>query len=152
MAEQQLEQLLRWAARHARKPAPEAKRRRPTRLLNTDTLCHQRDTLGHPSFVELLSDRCATLPKKTTALTSALTRRHWLDAEQMTRSIAANADEIGLEAVAARLRALGSRLSIDSEREYCRHQRTELLNLMRTSIQQLRAWREENEPIERAVQ
>ena len=144
VAEHQLEQLLKWAAHHARKPAAGPRRQRPTRLVNTSTLSRQRDTLGHLSFAELLSDRCATLPKKTTALTSALTRRHWLDARQMAEAIAASADEIGLEAIAARLRALGSRLGIDSEREYCRHQRTELLNLMRASMQQLKAWREKN--------
>ncbi|WP_308364061.1 MULTISPECIES: response regulator [unclassified Microbulbifer] len=144
VAETQLQQLLAWAARHRRaRPAGE-QRARATRLLNTETLCRQRDTLGHLPFAELLGDRIATLPKKTTALTSALTGRHWLDAEQQAQAIAANAEELGLEAAAARLRALVARLSVDGEREYCRHQRTEVLNLMRTSIQQLKAWREKN--------
>lgn len=144
VAEFQLEQLLNWGVRRARKATGDRKQPRPTRLLNTNTLCRQRDTLGHLPFAELLSDRSATLPKKTTALTSALTGRHWLDAEKMAQTLAASAEEIGLEAVAARLRALSARLSIDSEREYCRHQRTELLNLMRTSIEQLKNWREQN--------
>jgi hypothetical protein len=113
-------------------------------MLNTSALCHQRDTLGHLAFAELLGDRIATLPKKTTSLTSALTGRHWLDAEQLAQSLATNADEIGLEAAAGRLRGIAARLSVDSEREYCRHQRTEVLNLMRTSIQQLKSWREQN--------
>ncbi|MFC6634254.1 response regulator [Microbulbifer taiwanensis] len=139
----QLQQLLSWAGRRARDTG-EQKPARPTRLLNTSTLCRQRDTLGHLPFAELLSDRSATLPKRTTALTSALTGRHWPDAEHQAQAIAASAEELGLEAVAARLRALAARLSIDSEREYCRHQRTELLNLMRASVQQLKAWREEN--------
>lgn len=116
----------------------------PTRILNTETLEQQRDTLGQLSFAELLSHRIATLPKKTTAFTSALTGRHWLDARQLAQSLAATTGEIGMEAVSARLGALVARLAIDGEREYCRHQRTELLNLMRTSILQLKQWREHN--------
>jgi CheY-like chemotaxis protein len=144
VAESQLEQLLNWATKHARKPAAAVKKVRPARMLNTSALCRQRDTLGHLAFAELLGDRIATLPKKTTSLTSALTGRHWLDAEQLAQSLATNADEIGLEAAAGRLRGIAARLSVDSEREYCRHQRTEVLNLMRTSIQQLKSWREQN--------
>lgn len=148
VSDYQLQKLLKWTQR---RPAPQRKQR-PTRLLNNGTLVHQRETLGHLQFAELLSDRIATLPKKVTALTSALTGRHWLDSEEMARALAASADEIGLEAIAARLRALAARLSIDSEREYCRHQRTELLNLMRTSVQQLKAWRERNMYAEGALQ
>ncbi len=144
LSENQLHQLLSWVVRRNKIAAAKQKPPRPTRLLNVTTLCRQRDTLGHLPFAELLSDRSATLPKRATALTSALTGRHWLDAERQAQAIAESAEEIGLEAVAARLRALGARLSIDSEREYCRHQRTELLNLMRESIQQLKAWREQN--------
>ncbi|SHF74151.1 His Kinase A (phospho-acceptor) domain-containing protein [Microbulbifer donghaiensis] len=144
VAEKQLRQLLDWVTRRANGSAAAKKPARPTRLVNTNTLSRQRDTIGHLPFAELLSDRCATLPKRTTALTSALTGRHWLDAEQQAQAIAESAEEIGLEAVAARLRALAARLSIDSEREYCRHQRTELLNLMRESVRQLKAWREQN--------
>ncbi|MBB3062635.1 response regulator [Microbulbifer rhizosphaerae] len=144
VAETQLQQLLAWAARHRRTRPAGQQRARATRLLNADTLCRQRDTLGHLPFAELLGERIANLPKKTTELTSALTGRHWLDAEQQAQAIAANAEEIGLEAAAARLRALVARLAVDGEREYCRHQRTEVLNLMRTSIQQLKAWREKN--------
>ncbi|SEA42309.1 Response regulator receiver domain-containing protein [Microbulbifer marinus] len=144
VADKQLQQLLDWITRRMDGTVAEQKPARPTRLLNTDTLRRQRDILGHVPFAELLSDRCATLPKRATAFTSALTGRHWLDAEQQAQAIAESAEEIGLEAVAARLRALAARLSIDSEREYCRHQRTELLNLMRASVQQLKAWREQN--------
>ncbi len=153
VSDDQLQQLLNWTARRAGSEAVEKKEKRkahPTRLLNTNTLCRQRDTLGHLPFTELLSNRTATLPKRTTMLTSALTGRHWLDAEQQAQAIAASAEEIGLEAAAARLRALAARLSIDSKREYCRHQRTEVLNLMRASIQQLKAWREQNAHTERA--
>lgn len=144
VADGQLQQLLDWVSRRPRQAGGDSKRARATRILNTDTLCRQRDIMGHLAFAELLSDRIATLPKKTTALTSWLTGRHWIDAERQARAIADSADEIGLEAAAARLRALGARLSIDSEREYCRHQRTEVLDLMRSSIQQLKAWREQN--------
>lgn len=153
VSDYQLQQLLNWTARRAGGHAEEKRERqaRPTRLLNTDTLCRQRETLGHLPFAELLSDSAATLPKRTTALTSALTGRHWPDAKQQAQAIAASAEEIGLEAAAARLRALAARLSIDSEREYCRHQRTELLNLMRASVQQLKAWREQNVQTEWAL-
>lgn len=144
VSDDQLQQLLKWTLGRARKPADRERKPRPSRLLNNSTLMRQRDTLGHLPFAELLSDRTASLPKKITALTSALTGRHWIDAEKMALALSASADEIGLEAIAARLRALSARLSIDSEREHCRHQRTELLNLMRASVQQLKAWREKN--------
>ncbi|MCW8126134.1 response regulator [Microbulbifer halophilus] len=152
VSDDRLQQLLKWTLGRARKSAGRERRPRPTRLLNNSTLMRQRDTLGHLPFAELLSDRTASLPRKVTALTSALTGRHWLDAAKMARALSASADEIGLEAIAARLRSLSARLSIDSEREYCRHQRTELLKLMRSSVQQLKAWREKNVHTERTLE
>jgi len=149
VAEYQLEQLLNWSDRRTRKRSG-AREQRATRLLNAATLGRQRETLGSRAFADLLSDRVATLPRRTTALTSALTGRHWPDAARIAPALAASAAEIGLEAAAARLRALSARLAIDSEREYCRHQRTEILNLMRESIEQLKSWRERNVPLERA--
>jgi len=150
VSDHQLQRLLNWALGRASAAAGE-RPARPTRMLNTSTLCQQRDTLGHLSFAELLSDCIATLPKRTIALTSALTGRHWPDAGQQARDLATTAEQFGLEAAAARLRAMAARLAIDSEREHCRHQRTELLNLMRASIQQLKAWREQNVHTERAL-
>ncbi|WP_346838637.1 response regulator [Microbulbifer sp. SAOS-129_SWC] len=147
VAEFQLEQLLNWAKRRTRSTAatgPQDQTPRPTRLLNSATLGRQYDTLGPRAFAELLSNRTATLPRKATALTSALTGRHWPDAIRMAPALAASAAEIGLEAAAARLRALSARLAIEGEREYCRHQRTEILNLMRESIEQLKSWRAQN--------
>jgi len=122
----------------------EVKRNKPAKMLNSTTLERQRDTLGHLAFAELLGDRLAKLPKKITAFTSALTGRHWLDAQHQAQAIAGEAESVGLEMVASRLRALSARLTIDSERDYCRHQRTEILTLMRNSIQQLKSWREKN--------
>ncbi|WP_282073159.1 hypothetical protein, partial [Janibacter hoylei] len=84
---------------------------KPTRLLNTNTLFRQRDTLDHQTFAELLSDRSATLPKHITALTSAITGRHWLDAEQQAQSLSRSAAEVGLETIASRLRTLAANLS-----------------------------------------
>ncbi|WP_250461536.1 response regulator [Microbulbifer litoralis] len=153
VSDYQLQQLLKWTVRRLHRTTTSREQRpRPTRLLNNSTLLRQRDTLGHLQFAELLSDRIATLPKKITALTSALTGRHWIDAEKLAQALGASAGEIGLEAIAARLQALASRLAIDSEREYGRHQRTELLNLMRASIQQLKAWRDKNLNSEWALQ
>lgn len=141
-----LQKLLDWTARRERKsPSTQSGgTSRPPRLLNTSTLLQKRDTLGHEAFAKFLNLRCASLPKRMTELTSQLTGRHWLDAEELAVSLGNGAAEVGLETVAATLRDLASRLSIDSEREYCRHQRTELLNLMRASMQQLSEWREKN--------
>lgn len=140
-------------AGHSRPQAGPASRGslRPVRLLNTSTLNRQRDTLGHLVFAEMLSERMARLPKRITEFTSALTGRHWLDAERLAQSIAASAEEVGLEAVAARLRALAARLGVDAEREYCRRQRTDILNLTRHSLQQLKSWRGQNVHTEWAV-
>ena len=141
-----LQRLLDWTARRQRKsPAvPQSGNNRPPRLLNTSTLLQKRDTLGHQAFAEFLNLRCASLPKRMTELTSQLTGRHWLDAEEIAVSLGNSAAEVGLETVAATLRDLASRLTIENEREYCRHQRTELLNQMRASMQQLSEWREKN--------
>ncbi|UHQ54353.1 MULTISPECIES: response regulator [Microbulbifer] len=140
----QLQQLLNWVSRRARQQPRRPAKADTSRLLNPATLERQRDTLGHLAFAELLSSRIAALPKRITSLTSALTGRHWLDAEQQARSAAASSEEVGLEAIASRLRTLADSLGTDSEREYCRHQRTEVLNMMRSSIQQLKAWRDRN--------
>ena len=141
-----LQKLLDWTARRQRKspPSPSEEKSRPPRLLNASTLLQKRDILGHQAFAEFLNRRCASLPKRMTELTSQLTGRHWLDAEQLAVSLGNSAAEVGLETVAATLRDLAARVAIDSEREYCRHQRTELLNLMRASMQQLSEWREKN--------
>ena len=140
----QLSQILSWAEQKTRQGSVAVTPGRTAKMLNPSTLERQRDTLGHLAFAELLGDRVANLPKKITAFTSALTGRHWLDAQQQAQAIAAQAESVGLEVVANRLKALSARLSIDSERDYCRHQRTEILALMRTSIQQLKSWREKN--------
>ncbi|WP_231759226.1 hypothetical protein [Microbulbifer elongatus] len=140
----QLSQLLNWVDQKTQPQSTASKPARSSKVLNGSTLERQRDTLGHLAFAELLGDRLANLPKKITAFTSALTGRHWLDAQHQAQAIAAEAESVGLEVVAARLKALSARLSIDSERDYCRHQRTEILGLMRSSIQQLKAWREKN--------
>ncbi len=137
-------QLLGWVDEKNRSEESKGKPARVAKLLNASTLERQRDTLGHLAFAELLGDRLANLPKKITAFTSALTGRHWLDAQHQAQAIAGQAESVGLELVASRLRALSARLSIDSERDYCRHQRTEILTLMRNSIVQLKAWREKN--------
>lgn len=144
-SDSQLLQLLSWVEQKTRgnKPA-NGKSTRAAKVLNPSTLERQRDTLGHLAFAELLGDRVASLPKKITAFTSSLTGRHWLDAQHQAQAIAAEAESVGLEVVASRLKALSARLSIDSERDYCRHQRTEILGLMRSSIQQLKSWREKN--------
>ncbi|WP_444903707.1 response regulator [Microbulbifer sp. CnH-101-E] len=143
IADRQLMQLMQWASRRTQGTSPQQKNR-PTQLLNTSALLRQQDTLDHLTFAELLSDRSATLPKRITALTSALTGRHWLDAEKQAQDVARAAAEVGLDSVASRLRSLAANLSIDSEREHCRQQRTELLQLMRESVRQLKAWRERN--------
>ena len=143
-SETQLVQLLSWVDQKTQSKSPASKPARASKVLNPSTLERQRDTLGHLAFAELLGDRLANLPKKITAFTSALTGRHWLDAQHQAQSIAAEAESVGLEVVAARLKAMSARLSIDSERDYCRHQRTEILGLMRSSIQQLKSWREKN--------
>ncbi|WP_299594685.1 response regulator [uncultured Microbulbifer sp.] len=140
----QLLQLLSWVEQKTRETAPAAKPARAAKMLNPTTLERQRDTLGHLAFAELLGERLANMPKKITSFTSSLTGRHWLDAQHQAQAIAAEAESVGLEVVASRLKALSARLSIDSERDYCRHQRTEILGLMRTSIQQLKSWREKN--------
>ena len=140
----QLLQLLSWVEQKTRDSAPASKPARAAKVLNPSTLERQRDTLGHLAFAELLGDRLANMPKKITAFTSSLTGRHWLDAQHQAQAIAAEAESVGLEVVASRLKALSARLSIDGERDYCRHQRTEILGLMRTSIQQLKSWREKN--------
>ncbi|SDK53337.1 response regulator [Microbulbifer yueqingensis] len=140
----QLQQLLNWTARRGRRQPQSTGTPAQTRLLNTAVLNRQRDTLGTAVFSELLRGRIASLPKRVTSLTSALTGRHWLDAEQRARAAAASSEEIGLEAIAVRLRSLAESLAVDSEREYCRQQRTEILNLMRSSIQHLKAWRDQN--------
>ena len=144
-SDSQLLQLLSWVEQKTRSNKPvNGKSTRAAKVLNPSTLERQRDTLGHLAFAELLGDRVASLPKKITAFTSSLTGRHWLDAQHQAQAIAAEAESVGLEVVASRLKALSARLSIDSEREYCRHQRTEILGLMRSSIQQLKSWREKN--------
>ncbi|HEY8569984.1 hypothetical protein [Microbulbifer sp.] len=144
-SDSQLSQLLSWVEQKTRSRKPtNGNSTRASKVLNPSTLERQRDTLGHLAFAELLGDRLANLPKKITAFTSALTGRHWLDAQHQAQALAAEAQSVGLEVVASRLKALAARLSIDSEREYCRHQRTEILGLMRTSIQQLKSWRENN--------
>ncbi|MBY6211801.1 hypothetical protein KUV95_09540 [Microbulbifer agarilyticus] len=143
-SEAQLAQLLSWVEQKAQGKRTKSKTSRANKVLNSITLERQRDTLGHLAFAELLGERLASLPKKITAFTSALTGRHWLDAQHQAQAIAAEAESVGLEVVAGRLKALSARLSIDSERDYCRHQRTEILGLMRTSIQQLKSWREKN--------
>lgn len=143
-SEAQLLQLLGWVDEKTRRASPSGKAVRTSKVLNLRTLERQRDTLGHLAFAELVGDRLANLPKKITAFTSELTGRHWLDAQHLAQAIAAEADSVGLEMVASRLRATAARLTIDGEREYCRHQRTEILGLMRSSIQQLKAWREKN--------
>ncbi|WGL15697.1 response regulator [Microbulbifer bruguierae] len=140
----QILQLLSLVDQKTAQRAPAGQPKRVAKMLNGSTLERQRDTLGHLAFSELLGERLANLPKKVTAFTSALTGRHWLDAQHQAQVIAAEAESVGLEVVASRLKALSARLSIDSERDYCRHQRTEILGLMRTSIQQLKAWREKN--------
>ena len=71
-------------------------------------------------------------------------RQKALMTDAILAELAAEAESVGLEVVASRLKALSARLSIDSERDYCRHQRTEILGLMRSSIQQLKSWREKN--------
>ncbi|WP_237068541.1 hypothetical protein [Microbulbifer guangxiensis] len=114
------------------------------RVLNLQALERKRATLGHQPFADLINRHSAGLPKKITELTSALTGRHWLDAEKLALVIAANSEEIGLDAIAGHLRNLAAQLGIDSERERCRQQRTELLNLMRVSIQQLQEWKSSN--------
>lgn len=143
IADRQLMQLMNWAGRRGQ-GANTRQKPRPSKLLNTNTLFRQQDTLDHLTFAELLSDRSATLPKRITSLTSALTGRHWLDAEKQAQEISRSAAEVGLDSVATRLRSLAANLSIDSEREHCRQQRTELLQLMRESVRQLKAWRERN--------
>ncbi|WP_020411575.1 response regulator [Microbulbifer variabilis] len=143
VADRQIMQLMSWAGRRSQ-DANIQQKPRPAKLLNTNTLFRQRDTLDHLTFAELLSDRSATLPKRITTLTSALTGRHWRDAEKQAQNISRAASEVGLDSVAARLRSLAANLSIDSEREHCRQQRTELLQLMRESVRQLKAWRERN--------
>ncbi|WP_299582296.1 response regulator [uncultured Microbulbifer sp.] len=143
IGDRQLMQLMQWATRRLQ-GAPQQQKPRPAQLLNTNTLLRQQDTLDHLTFAELLSDRSATLPKHITSLTSALTGRHWLDAEKQAQDVARAAAEVGLDNVSARLRSLAANLSIDSEREHCRRQRTELLQLMRESVRQLKAWRERN--------
>ncbi|WP_444929454.1 response regulator [Microbulbifer sp. SSSA002] len=138
-----LMQLLSWAMRRNQGGgAPRGAK--PTRLLNTGTLFRLRDTLDHQTFAELLNERTTNLPKHITSLTSAITGRHWLDAEQQAQQLARSALEVGLETIAGRLRTLAANLPIDSEREHCRQQRTELLQLMRESVRQLKAWRERN--------
>ncbi|WP_141398510.1 MULTISPECIES: hypothetical protein [Microbulbifer] len=114
------------------------------RVLNLNALEQKRDTLGHQTFADLINRRAAHLPKKITELTSALTGRHWLDAERLALVVAANAEEIALDAIAGHLRNLSAQLGIDSEREGCRQQRSELLNLMRVSLQQLQDWKSKN--------
>lgn len=114
------------------------------KVLNLEALERKRATLGHQTFAELINRRSAGLPKKITELTSALTGRHWLDAEKIALVVAANAEEIGLDAISGHLRNLSAQLGIDSERERCRQRRTELLNLMRVSIQQLQDWKSKN--------
>ena len=114
------------------------------KVLNLEALERKRNTLGHQTFAELINRRSAGLPKQITELTSALTGRHWLDAEKLALVVAANAGEIGLDAIAGHLRNLSAQLGIDSERERCRQQRSELLNLMRVSIQQLQDWKSKN--------
>lgn len=143
-SDNQLLQLLGWVDEKTRTSAPTGKPGRSSKVFNAITLERQRDTLGHLAFAELLGDRLASLPKKITAFTSALTGRHWLDAQHQAQAIAAEAESVGLEMVASRLKAMAARLTIDSERDYCRHQRTEILGLMRNSIQQLKSWREKN--------
>ena len=143
-SEGQLMQLLGWVDEKTRRSSPSGKPTRTSKILNPSTLERQRDTLGHLAFAELLGDRLANLPKKITAFTSALTGRHWIDAQHQAQAIAAEAESVGLEMVASRLKAIAARLTIDSERDYCRHQRTEILGLMRSSVQQLKAWREKN--------
>ncbi|MCO1334708.1 response regulator [Microbulbifer sp. OS29] len=143
IGDRQLMQLMSWALRRSQGVGG-LQSIKPTRLLNANTLFRQRDTLDHQTFAELLSERTATLPKHVTALTSAITGRHWLDAEQQAQGLSRSAAEVGLETIAARLRTLAANLSIDSEREHCRQQRTELLQLMRESVRQLKAWRERN--------
>ena len=142
--EGQLMQLLGWVDEKNRRSGSPSKPVRTTKILNLSTLERQRDTLGHLAFAELVGDRLANLPKKITAFTSALTGRHWIDAQHQAQAIAAEAESVGLEMVASRLKAIAARLTIDSERDYCRHQRTEILGLMRSSVQQLKAWREKN--------
>ncbi|MFV8783396.1 response regulator [Microbulbifer sp. SA54] len=143
-SDNQLLQLLGWVDEKTRTTAPTGKTSRSSKVFNPITLERQRDTLGHHAFAELLGDRLASLPKKITAFTSALTGRHWLDAQHQAQAIAAEAESVGLELVSSRLKAMAARLTIDSERDYCRHQRTEILGLMRNSIQQLKSWREKN--------
>lgn len=143
-SEAQLRQLLSWVEQKTRSKSSVGKPGRAAKVLNPSALEQQRDTLGHLAFAELMGDRIANLPKKITAFTSALTGRHWLDAQHQAQVIAAESESVGLEVVTSRLQTLSARLSIDSEREYCRHQRTEILGLMRTSIQQLKSWREKN--------
>ena len=143
-SEGQLMQLLGWVDEKTRRGSPSGKAPRTSKVLNPRTLERQRDTLGHLAFAELLGDRLANLPKKITAFTSALTGRHWIDAQHQAQAIAAEAESVGLEMVASRLKAIAARLSIDGERDYCRHQRTEILGLMRSSVQQLKSWREKN--------
>ncbi|MDP5208837.1 response regulator [Microbulbifer sp. 2205BS26-8] len=123
----------------------------PARLLNTNRLYRHRDTLDPVTFGELLSEHSAALPKRITSLTSALTGRRWPDAEKQAQDLAQAAAEVGLDRVAAHLRGLAAKLSIDSEREHCRQQRTELLQLMRESVRQLKAWRERNTRPEQAL-
>ncbi|WP_295800771.1 response regulator [uncultured Microbulbifer sp.] len=143
-SEGQLVQLLNWVDEKTRRRAPSGKPMRASKVLNPVTLERQRDTLGHLAFAELVGDRLSNLPKKITAFTSALTGRHWIDAQHQAQAIAAEAESVGLEMVASRLKAVAARLSIDSERDYCRHQRSEILGLMRSSVQQLKSWREKN--------
>ncbi|MFA0812315.1 response regulator [Microbulbifer epialgicus] len=143
VADHQLMQLMSWAGRRSQ-GANAQQKPRPGKLLNTNTLFRQQDILDHLTFAELLSEHIATLPKRITSLTSALTGRHWLDAERQALGVSRAAAEVGLDNVASRLRCLAANLSIDSEREHCRQQRTELLQLMRESVRQLKAWRERN--------
>ncbi|MCX2840515.1 response regulator [Microbulbifer thermotolerans] len=144
VSDQELEQLLKWASRHARGDSRQTPPPLLSPMLETGTLKRQQNALGQRRFAELLSARAAALPKQTAALTSALTGRHWLEAKKQAQTLAVQAEEVGLEAVAARLRELAAQLGIDKEREACRQQRTELLNLMRASVQALKSWREQN--------
>ncbi|WP_345549321.1 hypothetical protein [Microbulbifer aestuariivivens] len=124
----------------------------PLKILNVCTLEEKRGTLDHQTFADQINQRAANLPKQITKLTSALTDRQWSQAQQCAAVVAANAEEIGLDAIAGLLRNLSVQLTIDSERDYCRQQRIELLNLMRRSIQQLQEWKAHNLHTEWALQ
>ncbi|MEW5249131.1 response regulator [Microbulbifer sp. 2201CG32-9] len=148
--ESSLAKLLDWAANRTR-PEETAGGQR-LRFLNTDRLLQKRDRLGHQAFANYLNAASAALPKRMTELTRLLTARHWPDAEELTKSLSSSAEEAGLEAIAAALRDLGARLAASEEREACRQQRTEMLNLMRTSMRELNRWREENVHTEWSLQ